>query len=308
MTKVRAELFPASPSVPADRIRFVCISDTHTKHRDIDLPDADILIHSGDFTFNGRRAEVKEFADWIRSLSKFKYKIVIAGNHDFTFDVNWYQKKGRVFHERAMETLTPFEERVQGYFQKTSGHLLFAPGPLEDAPEVKALLDNSEMREKHGVYYLEDSGVTIAKRSADRSLAIEPFRSPSEGQDHRVNVWGTPWAPDFHGWAFMYPRDTGELAAKYAMVPPGVDILISHSPPMNILDRSAMTNENVGCKALKALIEKRSAAGDPFAVNVFGHIHESFGTESSDHTLFINAAMSEQAYKTSGRKPPVFDL
>ena len=32
------------------RIRIVCISDTHKKHRQLDVPDGDILIHAGDFS------------------------------------------------------------------------------------------------------------------------------------------------------------------------------------------------------------------------------------------------------------------
>jgi len=33
-------------------IRFVCISDTHCNS--INLPDGDVLIHSGDFTSTGK--------------------------------------------------------------------------------------------------------------------------------------------------------------------------------------------------------------------------------------------------------------
>lgn len=35
-------------------VRIVCISDTHTKHGDLNIPDGDILIHAGDFTSFGR--------------------------------------------------------------------------------------------------------------------------------------------------------------------------------------------------------------------------------------------------------------
>ena len=34
-------------------MRLVCISDTHTFHEDVNLPDGDILIHAGDFTNKG---------------------------------------------------------------------------------------------------------------------------------------------------------------------------------------------------------------------------------------------------------------
>ena len=72
---------------------LVFISDTHTKHYEIDKqlreihdnnPDA-ILIHSGDISYRGRDWEVKEFVEWYASLP-FKNKIMIAGNHDFLFE------------------------------------------------------------------------------------------------------------------------------------------------------------------------------------------------------------------------------
>jgi len=72
---------------------LVFISDTHTKHYEIDKqlkeihdnnPDS-ILIHSGDISYRGRDWEVKEFVEWYASLP-FKNKIMIAGNHDFLFE------------------------------------------------------------------------------------------------------------------------------------------------------------------------------------------------------------------------------
>jgi Icc-related predicted phosphoesterase len=72
---------------------IVFISDTHTKHYEIDNqlreihqnhPDA-ILVHSGDISYRGRIWEVEEFIEWYASLP-FKNKIMIAGNHDFLFE------------------------------------------------------------------------------------------------------------------------------------------------------------------------------------------------------------------------------
>jgi len=72
---------------------LIFISDTHTKHYEIDKqlreisenhPDA-ILVHSGDISYRGRIWEVEEFVEWYASLP-FKNKIMIAGNHDFLFE------------------------------------------------------------------------------------------------------------------------------------------------------------------------------------------------------------------------------
>lgn len=35
----------------SDKLRVVCISDTHANHKFIKVPDADILIHSGSLSF-----------------------------------------------------------------------------------------------------------------------------------------------------------------------------------------------------------------------------------------------------------------
>ncbi len=58
------------------------ISDTHNKHGQLqDLPAADVLVHSGDFTLAGTENEVIDFVEWFCDLS-YKHKVLIAGNHD----------------------------------------------------------------------------------------------------------------------------------------------------------------------------------------------------------------------------------
>ena len=45
------------------------ISDTHSQHRRLtQLPDADILVHSGDFTMNGSEQEAIDFMNWFCDL------------------------------------------------------------------------------------------------------------------------------------------------------------------------------------------------------------------------------------------------
>lgn len=66
-------------------MKIVFISDTHGKHHQIELPAGDMIIHSGDISGRGRVSEVDDFLDWFASL-EYKYKIFIAGNHDFYFE------------------------------------------------------------------------------------------------------------------------------------------------------------------------------------------------------------------------------
>ena len=63
-------------------INLLHLSDTHNLHRQLtNLPDADIVVHSGDFTMAGTENEVMDFVNWFCDLP-YRYKIFIAGNHD----------------------------------------------------------------------------------------------------------------------------------------------------------------------------------------------------------------------------------
>ncbi len=65
-------------------MRLVCISDTHSQHERLVLPEGDVLIHAGDATRRGTERELRAFNDWLGTLPH-RHKIVIAGNHDFGF-------------------------------------------------------------------------------------------------------------------------------------------------------------------------------------------------------------------------------
>jgi Icc-related predicted phosphoesterase len=51
-----------------------------------DMPEADILIHAGDFTSVGERADIISFNSWLGKQTQYKHIIVIAGNHDKSFE------------------------------------------------------------------------------------------------------------------------------------------------------------------------------------------------------------------------------
>ena len=67
--------------------RIVCLSDTHNCNHEIDVPDGDILIHSGDATVRGTVEEIASFNRWFKRLPH-KYKIFVAGNHDWLFQLD----------------------------------------------------------------------------------------------------------------------------------------------------------------------------------------------------------------------------
>lgn len=72
--------------------RVVCISDTHSQNLTTkwSWPDGDILLHAGDLTAKGSLESIKKVCRELSQLP-YRYKVVIAGNHDRAF---WEGKIG----------------------------------------------------------------------------------------------------------------------------------------------------------------------------------------------------------------------
>lgn len=84
VVKIVEPLHLKSPT-KENHVRFVCISDTHTKMKSMSIPPGDVLIHAGDFTNFGSHGEISTFNNLLSSLPH-KRKIVISGNHEFGLD------------------------------------------------------------------------------------------------------------------------------------------------------------------------------------------------------------------------------
>ena len=64
-------------------MKILHLSDTHGLHHQIKgLPEADVIIHSGDISHNGDENEVLDFLNWYIELP-YSHKIFVTGNHDF---------------------------------------------------------------------------------------------------------------------------------------------------------------------------------------------------------------------------------
>ena len=66
-------------------MKFVFLSDTHCKHNEIKIPNGDCFIFCGDMSYRGDMSEIEGFSFFLQRLPH-KHKIVIAGNHDFSFE------------------------------------------------------------------------------------------------------------------------------------------------------------------------------------------------------------------------------
>lgn len=91
-----------------------------------------------------------------------------------------------------------------------------------------------------------------------------------------VTLYVSPYTPEFQGWAFAYERHVDRFNPGdrvEAPVPdwPGVDLMVTHGPPVGVLDQVA-GGESVGCEHLGRAVQRCRPR-----VHVFGHIHEGWG-------------------------------
>lgn len=212
-------------------VKFVLISDSHNRHKGVEVPDGDILACAGDFSLQGTVSETKAFLHWFNS-QPHPFKVFISGNHD------WLGQRDPAMFKMLRE-------------------------------EYPYLI------------YLEDQGIEIMG----------------------VKLWGSPWQPEFCGWAYNLPRGKS-LAEKWALIPEDTDVLITHGPPAYILDYVPYDRVNVGCEELI----KRVRELPNLKLHVFGHIHFMGGkTHQEGKVTFVNASVVDESYVVTN-KPIVIDI
>lgn len=117
-----------------------------------------------------------------------------------------------------------------------------------------------------------------------------------------LKIYGTPYQPYFCNWAFNVP-DSERLYGMYTEIPEGLDILITHCPPYDVLDKSHLQmpgsgrtgKEPLGSEELtRALSELKKKP----RYHAFGHIHGDGGkTVVRENTTYINASICDEQYK-----------
>jgi Icc-related predicted phosphoesterase len=133
---------------------------------------------------------------------------------------------------------------------------------FQDEPELAR-----ELVQDDSVTYLQDSGTEF------------------EG----LRIWGSPWQPWFHDWAFNL-RPGEPLARVWRQIPAETDLLVTHGPPFGVLDRVGRGGMSVGCEELTRRLTRLDVK-----LHVFGHIHEAHGVrgaegEAGSGPLSINAS------------------
>ena len=118
------------------------------------------------------------------------------------------------------------------------------------------------------IHYLNDSGIEI-----------EGFK-----------IWGSPVQIEFCDWAFNRKKGA-DINKHWKLIPKNTDILITHSPPFGILDRTN-SNYNAGCEMLLKKVNLIKPK-----LHVFGHIHEGYGMIEKEGIIFANASSLNVNYQ-----------
>ena len=105
-----------------------------------------------------------------------------------------------------------------------------------------------------------------------------------------IRIYGSPWQPWFHDWAFNLQRGS-EIAQKWALIPSGTDILVTHGPPHGIRDE-VIGGELVGCQDLLMRVQEVKPR-----FHLFGHIHEGYGVTELEGILYANGSTCDVRYR-----------
>ncbi|RDW67621.1 hypothetical protein BP6252_09017 [Coleophoma cylindrospora] len=178
--------------------RVMVISDTHEHSLDgTMMPQADVLLHTGDLTNFGDLESLRESVKMLGTIEA-ELKLVIAGNHDIFLDAtprveNISDKEYAEYHKAALEIMT---------------------GPLA---------------KESGITYLQEGTHTF---NISNGATIKVYASPYTAG---LGDWAFPYKPLED--RFNDAQQTIRTSIATNPIPCGVDIVMTHGPPHLILDQ-----------------------------------------------------------------------
>ena len=235
----------SGPSLAAppgnNQVTLLHISDTHMLHRtlrpDTDLPAADILVHTGDFTNSGSEAEFQDFNDWLGSVRpKFKHIVVICGNHEFRTRPYPRDVLSSDFAKRRLSHATHVLHHeaavIEGitFFGST-----WCPWSEHENPDTAPYTTDHVDLFRHWMESAEACGSLALQTAPPVNMFHQIARLPGNGR--------------------------------------GIDVLLTHGPPHGIFDKMETTTQSWGSsRQLRGRIECVGVGA-----HLFGHLHEQRG-------------------------------
>ncbi len=195
--------------------------------------------------------------------------------------------------------------RMHGMLKMPKGDILIHAGDFTDWGSTSDMVDFKDwLREQDYKHKFFIAGNHDVKFEIIPDYCKSIFKGVATYLDSDVveveglKIFGTPYTPRFAG-AFQLGFSSGEDDRAFwnTIIPDGIDILVTHGPPLGILDIVERINDVDGkpdiehCGSLGLL--ERVAEVKP-KLHLFGHIHQSYGTKKSDYgTKFVNAAAQD---------------
>lgn len=164
----------------------------------------------------------------------------------------------------------------------------------QDADHIVSVQGNHEM--------WVEKNFALAKEIALKECPRVHFIDEGLAEVGPYKIWGSAITPWFHDWAWNRNRGA-DCKKHWDLIPDGVDVIVTHGPPMGILDIvRPYTTDPLGCYDLKQAVDRIKPK-----VHAFGHIHDGYGVFDNGTTKFVNASICTERYDPFN-EPIVVDI
>ena len=280
------------PAVGRSPLRLVIIADTHNEFDAMppaNMPPGDVLVHCGDWDSSTK------LTAWLRSLNgMYAHVLLIHGNHD---------EMHREISPQRFEGEGPASKQSRPPLTLELARRCWRPGTV--APNYAAALAASERLQR------------AVKREGSRVPRSEGCILCDSGVViNGWTIWGTPWHAPSYNEHPLFTADEDTLRHIYSHIPPTADIVLTHGPAHDALDRPAKSfvkkdgfyrdlesgrarecwrKKRLGSRALKERL------GDlRVKLHACGHVHARQSALDPDvrhlavgETLHVNAAVMQ---------------
>ncbi len=136
---------------------------------------------------------------------------------------------------------------------------------------------------------------TLLRKTITNAIYLENESVEIEG----LKIWGSPYTPSFSGMrrGLSFYRTPGKQMGKiWKRIPQDVDILVTHGPPVGILDR-VMRGNDIGNHAGDGMLAANLCRLNNCLIHMFGHIHEGYGILNIEGgRTYINCSVVNEDY------------
>jgi len=273
------------PTNPANYTRIACISDTHGKHRQVSIPQCDILLHGGDFTQTGEHRLVEDVGDYFGQLLRGEdTQIRSSSSSATTTTMAAVATTAMQNTEREIGTVVASSPPPPISRNGTVGEIICIAGNHDITFQPETYATN------YKTFHPRDG--PLDTNATKRLLTHCTYLQDESYVSNGITFYGSPWSPEF-GTHWAFNRSRLEIHQQWDLIPPDTDVLLTHGPPIG---RGDLVHSGVraGCVNLLQQVQTRIHP----RIHLFGHIHESYGVTSDGTTLFVNASSCTLTYNT----------